>query len=150
MRARWHQACLCALLALALAACSGGQAASPPAGPAGAEQPAVAEAADPVTDAADPMQQLDDLMAEMQQAAGDNGGALSREQRESYSVQAEELMSRIEHQEELKAKFEEAADAYDDFLREELGLDPLPEAEDPPEETVFDEALDRMDQALQP
>lgn len=143
MRARWHQACLCALLALALAACSGGQAASPPAGPAGAEQPAVAEAADP-------MQQLDDLMAEMQQAAGDNGGALSREQRESYSVQAEELLSRIEHQEELKAKFEEAADAYDDFLREELGLDPLPEAEDPPEETVFDEALDRMDQALQP
>ena len=143
MRARWHQACLCALLALALAACSGGQAASPPAGPTGAEQPAVAEAADP-------MQQLDDLMAEMQQAAGDNGGALSREQRESYSVQVEELLSRIEHQEELKAKFEEAADAYDDFLREELGLDPLPEAEDPPEETVFDEALDRMDQALEP
>lgn len=143
MRARWHQACLCALLALALAACSGGQAASPPAGPAGAEQPAV-------TEAADPMQQLDDLMAEMQQAAGDNGGALSQEQRESYSVQAEELLSRIEHQEELKAKFEEAADAYDDFLREELGLDPLPEAEDPPEETVFDEALDRMDQALEP
>lgn len=143
-RAKWKQACLCALLALALAACSSGQpAASQQASPADAEQPAV-------TEATDPMRQLDDLMTEMRQAVEDNGGTLPPDQLESYSDQAEELLNRIKHQEELKAEFDEAADAYDDFLREELGLDPLPEAEDPPEQTIFDEALDQMDQALKP